>query len=99
MNENEQEKLNLLLQKYQHLFDGSLGTWNGNEYDIKLKSDAQPYHARAYPIPKAHEQMLKHKVQQLCDIGMLKKVNCSEWAAPTFIIPKKDHSVCFTLDF
>ncbi len=25
-----------LLHKYQHLFDGSLGTWNGKPYDIEL---------------------------------------------------------------
>ena len=32
-------------------------------------------------------------------IGVLKKVNRSEWAAPTFIIPKKDGSVRFISDF
>ena len=30
---------------------------------------------------------------------MLKKINCSEWAAPTFIIPKKDLSVRLISDF
>ncbi len=45
LNKNEQEKLNLLLRKYQHLFDGSLGSWNGDEYDIKLQPGARPYHA------------------------------------------------------
>ena len=31
----------------------------------------------------------------LCKIGVLKKVNRSEWAAPTFLIPKKDKTVRF----
>jgi hypothetical protein len=35
----------------------------------------------------------------LCKIGVLKKVNHSEWAAPTYIIPKKDGSVRFISDF
>ena len=30
---------------------------------------------------------------------MLKKINRSEWAAPTFIIPKKDGTVRFISDF
>ena len=30
---------------------------------------------------------------------MLKKVNHLEWAAPTFIIPKKDKTVRFIFDF
>ena len=33
------------------------------------------------------------------NIGVLKRVNHSEWAAPCFIIPKKDHSVRFLSDF
>ena len=33
-----------LLKKYECLFDGNLGTWHGKPYDIKLKSDAEPYH-------------------------------------------------------
>jgi len=95
----QQEDLNFLLKKYESLFDGSLGTWKGESYDIELRSDATPYHARAFPIPRIHEQTLRHEVDRLCQIGVLKKVNRSEWAAPTFIIPKKDGSVRFISDF
>jgi len=44
-------------------------------------------------------QTLKAEVERLIKIGVLKKVNRSEWAAPTFVIPKKDGSVRFTSDF
>ena len=76
-----------------------LGTWKNEQYDIELKAGATPYHARAYPIPKAHEQTLHMEVERLCKVGVLKKVNRSEWAAPTFIIPKKDGTVRFISDF
>jgi hypothetical protein len=95
----EQIQLKTLLKKYEQLFDGTLGTWIGDTYDIELKSDATPYHARAFPIPRIHEQTLRHEVERLCQLGVLKKVNRSEWAAPTFIIPKKDGSVRFISDF
>ena len=58
LTQNEQLKLKILLQKYQSLFDGSLGTWVGNPYEIELRSDATPYHAKAFPIPRIHEQTL-----------------------------------------
>ncbi|HSN67194.1 MAG TPA: reverse transcriptase domain-containing protein [Fusibacter sp.] len=96
---NEQDGLYKLLMKYESLFDGSLGTWKGEEYNIELKPDATPYHARAFPIPKIHEQTLKLEVDRLCELGVLQKVNRSEWAAPTFIIPKKDGTVRFISDF
>jgi hypothetical protein len=50
----QQKKLLNLLQKYEELFDGTLGKWNGTDVNIELKEGATPYHAKAYPIPKCH---------------------------------------------
>jgi hypothetical protein len=93
LTDDEQTQLLSLLQKYQHLFDGSLGTWNDKPYDIELKPDAKPYHSRPFPVPKVHEATLKIELERLTKAGVLKKVNRSEWAAPTFLIPKKDATV------
>jgi hypothetical protein len=38
-------------------------------------------------------------VERLIKAGVLKKVNQSKWAAPTFLIPKKDATVWFISDF
>jgi len=85
----QQQKLLSLLETYHHLFDGTLGKWQGTEVKLELKPDAEPYHARAYPIPKCHVDTLKDEVERLCKIGVLKKVNRSEWAAPTFIFLRR----------
>jgi predicted aspartyl protease len=95
----QRTKLRDFLKQYEELFDGSLGRWNMKDYEIELQPDATPYHARAFPIPHAHTQTLKMEVDRLCNAGVLRKVNQSEWAAPTFIIPKKDGSVRFISDF
>ena len=78
-----------LLNKYETLFDGTLGHWSEEEYDVELRQDAEPYHARPYPIPKTYETTLKMEVKRLVTSGVLKNVNRSKWAAPSFIIPKK----------
>jgi len=44
-------------------------------------------------------QTLKAKAEHLIKIGVLKKVNRSEWDAPAFVIPNKDGSVRFISDF
>ena len=95
----QQQKLLDLMNKYEELFDGTLGTWKDTEVELELIDDAKPYHARPYPIPKCHLDTLKMEVDRLCKIGVLKKVNRSQWAAPTFIIPKKDGTVRFISDF
>ena len=99
LKQEEQTKLLALLRKYESLFDGTLGTWKGSKYHIELKPDAKPYHAKAFPIPRIHQSTLKMEIERLCKLGVLKKVNQSEWAAPTFIIPKKDGTVRFISDF
>ena len=99
LNEEERKQLLSMLKEHEDLFDGTLGAWRSEKYRIELKPDAQPYHAKPFPVPKAHEAQLRTEVERLCKVGVLKKVNRSEWAAPTFIIPKKDGTVRFISDF
>jgi hypothetical protein len=95
----EKNQLLKVLQKFESLFDGTLGHWKDEPYNIELKPDIKPYHARPYPIPKAYEANLKLEVERLCKLNVLKKINRSEWGSPTFIIPKKDETVHFNSDF
>ena len=95
----QQRKLLSLLNKYAGLFDGTLGKWNEAPIDIELKEGATPYHAKPYPIPRCHAETLRMEVERLVKLGVLKRVNRSEWAAPSFIIPKKDGTVRFINDF
>ena len=99
LSKEEQQQLYQLLNKYKDLFDGTLGIWKNEMLSIKLKPGVEPYHARSFPIPKCYEETLRQEVERLVKIGVLKKVNRSEWAAPTFIIPKKDGTVRFISDF
>ena len=66
---------------------------------IELKEEIKPYHAKAFPIPRIHEETLKREVERLVKIGVLKRINNSQWAAPTFIIPKKNGTVRFISNF
>jgi transposase InsO family protein len=95
----ERKSLYDLLIEYEDLFDGTLGNWKNEQLDIELKPGVTPYHARCFPIPRAHEAILRNEVERLVKLGVLRRVNRSEWAAPTFIIPKKDGTVRFISDF
>jgi hypothetical protein len=95
----QSQKLEAILRRHESLFDGTLGTWKDTEYHIELKPDAQPSHAKPYSVPQAYEETFRREVDQLCEVGVLKKVNRLEWAAPTFIVPKKDGTVRFINDF
>jgi hypothetical protein len=92
----ELQLLHNLLTKYEHLFDCTLGTWRStwstDPIDIELKEpDCKLYHAKPYPVPdSSQEQNLQEEVNSLVGLKVLRKINCSEWAAPKFITSKKD---------
>ena len=44
-------------------------------------------------------EITKKEIQRLCDTGVLQWQADSEWAWPTFIILKKDNTVCVVSDF
>ncbi len=96
---SERDMLLSLLLNYKSLFDGTLGDWNRPTVSIELKDGAKPYHGRPYPIPQIHKATLMKEINRLVGIGVLKRQTSSEWASPTFIIPKKDKTVRTISDF
>jgi hypothetical protein len=57
------------------------------------------YHGRAFSVPKIHKDTINKEVERLCKLGVLERQPASEWASPSFIIPKKDRAVCFLSNF
>ena len=95
----EQAMLLRLLKHHEEMFDSKLGTWKGTPYHIELQEDAKPYHARAFPVPRFHDQTFRETVEMYVCQGILRKINVSEWAAPSYIIPKKNGQARFITDF
>jgi hypothetical protein len=55
----EQHQLKILLQKYEHLLDGTLGEFNMVPIPISFQlmdPNCKPIHARAYTVPRSLEQ-------------------------------------------
>ena len=80
------------------MFDGTLGIYPHQKVHIELMPDAKPMHACPYPVPPVHLQTFKHELDHLVEIGVPLPTKESEWASPTFIIPKKDGHVHWISD-
>jgi hypothetical protein len=47
---DEQRQLLKLLQRFEHLFDGTLGTWKTDPVDLEvINPNVKPFHAKPYP--------------------------------------------------
>ena len=97
----EKDKMYSLLSSHPELFKGGLGTINVAPVKLELNNDLDhtPYHARAFPVPHCYEATTRKEIDRLCAIGVIAKCNDSEWAAPTFIQPKKTGDVRVLTDF
>ena len=99
LTDSERSSLLVLLQKYEELFDGTLGEWDTDPVHLELKKDSTPFRGRPFPVPQIHEATLKREVERLCSLGVIEKQRDSEWGSPTFILPKKEGTVRFLTDF
>ncbi len=50
-------------------------------------------------MPKVHKETIIREVERLCQLGVLERQSASEWASQSFVIPKKDKTICFLSDF
>ena len=100
LTEEQKRTLRPILDRHATLFDGTLGKWKGVQHRLELKDPkSTPVACRPYPVPVKNKQTLLLEIKRLCKIGVLRKVNRSEWQSPSTIIPKKDLTVRFITDF
>ena len=61
----EQASLLALMQKYEDLFEGKLGTWNCEPADIELKPDSKPFRGKPHRVPQACIDQTKKECDRL----------------------------------
>jgi len=66
---------------------------------LELVPGSKPFYGKPFSIPKAYEQVTKDEIHRLESLGLLTPGASSQWAAPTFIIPKKNNTVRVITDF
>jgi hypothetical protein len=96
----EQHQLKILLPKYEHLFHRTLGNFTMEPISLQLiDPSCKTIHAGAYTVPRSVEQQLRKEIVRLVDIGVLEEDYSSEWASPSFAIPKKNGTIRIVTDF
>ena len=95
----QRNSLYRLLLENEELFDGTLGDWMTDPVKFELKKGAKPFHGRPFPVPHIHKATLRKEVDRLVKIGVIAPQRESEWASPSFIMPKKDGTVRFLGNF
>ncbi|CAJ1945757.1 unnamed protein product [Cylindrotheca closterium] len=98
LTEDQRKLLAQALKNTDEIFDGQLGHYKHEKVHLELIENAQPVFSKAYSLPKQHEPAFLKELKHLQEIGVLERTGPSEWASPTFIIPKKDGRVRWISD-
>jgi hypothetical protein len=95
----QQQQLQTILGQRSELFSGKLGHYKHKKMDLEALPGAKPVHAKPYPVPRTQHDVFEKELERLVQIGVLSRVGGTEWASPTFIVPKKDQRVRWVSDF
>ena len=88
-----------LLEKYEELFAGELGTIKAYKATLSVCESAKPVFCKARPVPIALKSAVEETLERLENDGVLEKVSYSEWAAPVVTVPKKDGTLRLCGDY
>jgi transposase InsO family protein len=89
-------KLIHLLQRYRCVFSPRPGLTHKYTHEIKLH-DKTPFLKRPYPVPFALRPAVDVTIQEMLDLGVIKR-EASPYASPMTVVKKKDGSVRICLD-
>ena len=87
------DKLDQLRTKYSSLFDGNLRTIKGVTAHLKVKENAVLQFFKPRPVPFALKEKIAEELRRLEKIGVLEKLEFSDWATPIVPVLKPDGSV------
>ncbi|KAK7915896.1 hypothetical protein WMY93_011657 [Mugilogobius chulae] len=91
----QQDELKPLLNA--DLFQETPGFTSLVQHQIRLKQDA-PKRQRSYRIPERLVPVLKKEIELMLELGII-EISDSEWCSPVVLVPKKDGSLRFCIDF
>jgi RNase H-like domain found in reverse transcriptase/Reverse transcriptase (RNA-dependent DNA polymerase)/Integrase zinc binding domain/Integrase core domain/Chromo (CHRromatin Organisation MOdifier) domain/Retroviral aspartyl protease len=94
----ERKRVLELLEGYQRMWDGHLGTFTATSHRIQLVPDAHPVHCQPYRAGPRARAAEHEEVQKMLKAGVVEPA-VSEWASPVVLVPKPDGSLRFCVDY
>ena len=96
---NMKTKCLALLVEYKRLYDGHLGRMRFPDYELPIRPDYKPVHAKSYPIARSQESKAKETIQRLISADVLEQIYDAEMASPAFFVSKPDGSLRLLNDY
>ncbi len=96
--EHYKEKLIEVLEPFQSMWDGRIGTVNITKHRIELEPGTKPVNQQPYRAGPRQRELELIEIRKILEQDIIEPAT-SEWAAPIVFAPKKDGSLRFCIDY
>ena len=97
--QGSQPKLEKILDRYRDVFTAELGHCKGVKAKLYVKENSVPQFHRPRPVPLALRPKIEAELQRQVELGILEKVDISEWAAPIVPVMKPSGEIRLCGDY
>ena len=98
LDHHQKEQIRQLIPKFPDVFSEQPGRTKEAQYQINLVLDAQPFNSPPFRYAPARKQIIEQNIKEMLDQGIISP-SASSWASPVILVPKKDGSLRFCIDY
>ena len=93
----QRAEVEALIEQYPDVLTSVPGRTDLIQHDIKL-STSEPIRSKGYPVPFRACDVMDSEIKEMLELGVIEK-SVSPYSSPVVLVPKKDGSVRFCIDF
>ena len=93
----QRAEVEALIEQYLDVLTSVPGRTDLIQHDIKL-STSEPIRSKGYPVPYKARDVMDSEIKEMLELGVIEK-SVSPYSSPVVLVPKKDGSVRFCIDF
>ena len=93
----QRKEVETLMKQYPDVLSSLPGRTDQIQHDIKLLT-SEPIRTKGYSIPYKTQSVMEIEIQDMLDLGVIEP-SISPYSSPIVLVPKKDGSVGFCIDF
>ena len=93
----QRKEVETLMKQYPDVLSSLPGRTDRIQHDIKLLT-SEPIRTKGYSIPYKTRSVMETEIQDMLDLGVIEP-SISPYSSPIVLVPKKDGSVRFCIDF